>query len=164
MITQERLKELLHYDPETGVFTRRKSFGGMFAGSVVGSPDKDGYLQASIDYKKYKLHRLAWFYANGEFPLAQIDHINRDKSDNSLKNLRIATNAENGQNLPKRKSNKSGNTGVGWCQREGKWRARIGVNNKDISLGYYSTSEDAIAARTIAKAKYHTFHSEDTKN
>ena len=161
MLTQKRLKELLHYDLNTGVFTRQKPIRGMAVGSVCGCSDKDGYIHISVDKKRYKAHRLAWLYVNGSFPPDQIDHINRVKDDNRIENLRLATGSQNCQNQSKRRNNKSGVIGVNWCKRERKWRARIGINGQEICLGYYSTIKDAALSRAAAKAKIHTFHPKD---
>jgi hypothetical protein len=162
MLTQKRLKELLLYDPKIGIFTRRKPIRGMSAGSICGSPDKDGYIQVSVDKKRYKAHRLAWLYVYGNFPPNQIDHINRIKDDNRIDNLRLATNSQNSQNQSKRKDNKSGVVGVGWSKRERRWRARIVVDGREICLGYYRTIEEAALSRSVAKLKIHTFCAEIT--
>lgn len=162
MITQERLKELLDYDPGTGVFTWRiDRTGTAKAGSVAGSLDADGYPQIKVDNRLYKAHRLAWLYIYGELPPHQIDHINRVRTDNRICNLRTATNAENLQNQRKRRNNTSGVIGVSWRKGLSKWQARIMFNGRCIHLGYYKTIEEAAAARAAAKAKLHTFHPED---
>ena len=162
MITQKRLKELLDYDPETGVFTWRVGRTGTAKnGSVAGSFDSDGYSQIKVDNRLYKSHRLAWLYVHGEFPLHQIDHINRVRTDNRIENLRPATNLENHQNQSKRRDNTSGVVGVYWHKRDRKWQASIRLNGRHIHIGCFDTIEKAAAARTRAKAKLHTFHSED---
>lgn len=161
MVTQARLKELLDYDLGTGVFTWRVSCGTAKSGSVSGTVRPDGYVGIQIDRKPYLAHRLAWLYVHGEFPTDQIDHVNRVRTDNRIENLRLATNAENAQNMSKYRTNTSGVVGVCWYKRDGNWLAFIWLNGKKIHLGLFDTIEEAAAARTAAKAKLHTFNPED---
>lgn len=156
MLTQQRLKELLHYDPETGLFKWIVSRRGVpKKGSVTGWYDKDGYHLITIDYKRYQAHRLAFLYMTGTFPTDQVDHINRIKDDNRFDNLRLVSNLENGHNKSIHKNNTSGVTGVDWYKQKKKWRARIRVNYKQIHLGLYGTIEEAKKARDNAKIKLH---------
>lgn len=156
---QWRLKELLHYDPETGVFTWKQYRGHLAQeGFVAGRPNKAGHIQISVDGRRYMAHRLAWLYVYGDFPEDGIDHINRVKDDNRICNLRPATPVENGQNRPPSKNNKSGRSDVIFSNYHKRWRARITIAGKRIHLGFFDTFEQAAAARTAAKAKYHTFH------
>jgi hypothetical protein len=97
-LTQERLKELLHYNPDTGDFTWIVTKGGVLRGSVAGSKDNYGYLIIRVDVQRYKAHRLAFLYMENKFPLDQVDHINRIRDDNRWINLRNATGSENQQN------------------------------------------------------------------
>jgi len=162
VVTQERLKEVLDYDPCTGIFTwKNKVSRKIVVGRIAGCLDGRGYSMIRIDRKIYKSHRLAWLYMNGAFPNGQIDHINRIKTDNRICNLREASPSENQQNHPLHSDNTSGFTGVSWVKRINKWRAEIKHNGKNIHLGYHKTIEEAVAARAIAKAKYHAFHPED---
>lgn len=161
MLTQTRLKELLSYDQASGVFTRAKQQGGKTIGSVAGSKDGKGYIQITIDKNRYLAHRLAWLYIYGKFPNEEIDHINRNRVDNRICNLRVATRLENQQNHSVRKDNKSGVVGVSWHKASGKWRAQINFGGRKIDLGIFLTVEEACTARAEAKAKYHTFHPED---
>ena len=159
MITQNKLKELLHYDPETGLFTRLVTTAHHAkAGQVAGSVGHHGYIVIRIEGKLYLAHRLAWLYCSGNFPQHGIDHINRVTNDNRLSNLRPANQLENGQNQVRRKNNASGHTGVSWWNRNNKWRAGITVNRKNINLGYFSKIEDAVAAYAEAKSRLHTFN------
>ena len=154
MITQERLKELLDYNIETGIFTRNITVGSRaMKGMIVGSPDKDGYLEVTLNRRKYKLHRLAFLYIEGKFPI-EVEHDNRIKFDNRWCNLIATTRLENQKNLPKQKNNTSGVTGVIWYKLTNRWRASIAVNNKTIYLGYYKDKNDAILAREAANIKY----------
>ena len=161
MVTQDRLKEILDYDPETGVFSWKKTSNQIKSGSMAGSASSGGYIRFTVDGVRYSAHRLAWLYVYGEFPETDIDHVNRIRSDNRISNLRIASRVENCQNSSKRKSNSSGVVGVCWNIGHEKWQARIMHKGKSIHLGYYKTIEDAARARAEAKRKHHTFHPED---
>ena len=159
MITQELLKELLHYDPLSGIFTNKVNRGKRaFKGEQTGHLNTDGYIVLGIDNKKYKAHRLAYLYMTGEFPKHQIDHIDHNKSNNKWSNIRSVSIVDNSKNLPKRKDNKSGFTGVFWRKDRNKWLSRITVNKKIIRLGEFFDLSDAINARKQANIKYN-FHS-----
>ena len=156
MLTQARLKELLSYDPLTGLFTNLKSGKGRKpVGTVVGSFTPDGYYTSMIDGKNYLHHRLAWFYTHGVFPPHDTDHRDGDRGNNRLKNIRPATRAENCQNAALRSDNQSGSTGV-W-QVGGRWRARTSVRGVHHHLGYFPAKCDAEAACLEAKARLHEF-------
>jgi hypothetical protein len=157
-LTAEQLRELLCYDTETGVFTRRVASGyrGCHrAGMVLGTPSH-GYLQVSVSGRRYQAHRLAWLYVHGTWPANEIDHINGVRSDNRIANLRALTHAENGQNLRRAKShNKSGMLGIRWRDESRQWQARICVGGKTTYLGKFSTPEEAYAAYIDAKRRLH---------
>ena len=159
ILSHARLKELLCYCPETGVFTRLvTTSSNAIAGSVAGSLNKNSrYLYISLDKKKYLAHRLAWFYVHGVWPHACIDHINRHGTDNRISNLRVAKHCENGQNLSLSRNNKSGHQGVYWNEATSKWQAQIMVNRKCIYIGRFANLDDAVAARNKAKSTMHTF-------
>jgi hypothetical protein len=152
----ERLRHVLQYNPETGVFTWRVNRGQRArAGSVAGSYDGEAYWRIQIDRKKYKAHRLAWFYVHEEWPQS-VDHRNGDTLDNSLGNLRAVSHAENHQN--RRTPNKGTKVGVlGVDVHNGMFRARITKNGKQIHLGYFETNEQAYAAYIAAKRVVHPF-------
>ena len=160
ILTQERLKELLHYDQETGVFKRKTTqANNAKAESIAGCVNKKlGYVIIGIDNKQYYAHRLAWFYVNNTWPENQIDHINRNKTDNRIKNLREVTHAQNRQNIGLKNNNKSGATGVFWYANRNKWIAYIRCNGKRHSLGYHVNFQDAVKARKIAEDKFFTHH------
>lgn len=157
MLTQERLKELLDYDPETGVFTWKVYRGGRTKkGEKAGNVNGEGYTHIKVDGKQYKAHRLAWLYMYGTFPNKDIDHINRNKIDNSIYNLREVSNQQNSWNQKVAKNNTSGFTGVTWYKRVGKWGAYIKVDYKRKHLGFFAAPEQAHAAYLAAKAEHHT--------
>jgi hypothetical protein len=155
MITQQRLKELLHYDPDSGEFRRTVSRGGNVAGSIAGYTDYRGYIKIVIDETIYLAHRLAWLYMTGEWPKETIDHENHNKQDNRWTNLRPATLNEQQYNKRKQRNNTSGYKNVYWNKRANKWRSYIKVNNKNLHLGYYNTAEEAYNVYCKAAEEYH---------
>jgi len=148
-LTAQRLMELLHYEPTTGQFAWR-------TGRAAGSVHSAGYLEVRVDGNLYLCHRLAWLYVHGDWPAAQIDHINRTRTDNRIANLRECTNQLNCQNVRAHRDG-SGLLGTSWEKRRGKWQAGIGINGKRIFLGYHSTREEAHAAYLQAKRELHPF-------
>lgn len=159
VITHARLLEVLRYDPLTGIFNWRiQGIGGITAGDVAGSSDPRGYQHIFIDRKKYRSHRLAWFYMHGIW-VDQIDHKDTNCSNNRLDNLRPATRSENAQNRRKPYANStSGFLGVSKIKRTGRWTAQIMVNGMARHLGCsFRTPEDAYAAYVAAKVKLHPF-------
>jgi hypothetical protein len=161
MLSQQRLKELLEYNPENGLLIWVTQRGkGVKKGSVAGTK-QNGYIQIKIDGKLYKAHRLAWLYVYKEFPENEIDHINEIKDDNRIVNLRLATKRQNMQNISNpRADNKSGYLGVCWHNRYKKWYAQISINNKKKYLGYFNTAEEASKAYIKAKRLHHKFWEE----
>ena len=154
-LTAGKLRELLHYDPETGIFTRKvRTSPRVKAGDIAGSQGGGGYLLIRVCSRKYQAHRLAWLYVYGEWPEDQIDHINRDRADNRIANLREVTNKQNQQNASKRSDNTSGYPGVSWYKLDSKWAAKIRHNQKLIHLGCYNAIEEAVAARKAAEKLY----------
>lgn len=156
-LTQERLKELVHYDPETGVFTRiKKTSNNARIGSPIGVIDTHGYLECSIDSKRYRLHRLAWMYVTGNFPDGEIDHISTVRTDNRFANLRDVSRSVNMQNKREAsKNNKSGFLGVYFHKPLKKFTAQIRANGKNKHLGFFETAELAHAAYLLAKREFH---------
>jgi len=154
MITQKRLKELLHYNPETGDFTRTISRGGVMAGSIAGAFDTHGYIQIRIDRKLHLAHRLVFLYINGEFPESQVDHVNHQRADNRIENLRQVLRQDNLQNQSLYINNSSGVSGVSWSKGLRKWKADIQICRKRIHLVYYPNINDAIIVRKMAESEY----------
>lgn len=142
----ERLNEVLKYDSSTGIFVWRVSRGTKMSGRSAGNKFKDGYVRVGIDGQLYAAHRLAWLMHYGcEPPLdAHVDHINNVRSDNRISNLRIANPAQNKCNSLTRSDNKAGIKGV--RLRHNRWEARIFINKRHISIGWFLTAEEARAA------------------
>jgi hypothetical protein len=160
-LSQERLKELLHYDTETGIFTNLTQRGKVKKGTVSGTKYSNGYIYIEIDRKRYRAHRLAWFYVYGEFPTNQIDHINEIKDDNRIVNLRLATNQENQHNVSSLQlNNTSGFAGVFWRKDRKKWKAIIYLNSRQKHLGHFDTAEEAYESYLAAKRELHKFWKE----
>lgn len=150
----DKLKEKLHYNPDTGIFTWIVSTKGHAKGITAGSQCSK-YISIVINGKHYLAHRLAWLYMTGSFPKKYIDHINGNHIDNRFCNLREATHGENIQNSPIRKNNTSGIKGISWHKSKKRWEARICANNKFIHLGYFKILDDAKLVIDDARKKYH---------
>lgn len=156
-LTQERLKELLHYCPETGVFTwigKTSTNTRVKKGMQAGCIRPDGYRYIKICQRAYNASRLAWLYQEGYFPENEVDHINRVTNDDRWENLRHVSRQCNARNRGIHKNNSSGVTGIYWHKEKSKWRAKIKVASKTIHIGYYSTKEAAAKARWQAEKKY----------
>ncbi len=151
------LRTFVHYDPDTGVFTRRKKWGPKPAGSVIGGLSPQGYWQIGINGKTYPAHRLAWLYVTDVWPDGDIDHINQNRADNRFCNLRVATRSENLQNARLRKNNQSGVTGVSWHAKKQRWRAHIMILGRRLFLGQFKSKEEAVSARKKAATQLHPF-------
>ena len=156
LLTQESLKELLIYDTSTGEFVWTKQIPGRRK-RKVGTIRPDGYVMIHIVGKFYLAHRLAWLYINGEWPEGEIDHIDRNPSNNAFANLRDTTHSENMQNLADAlRTNKTGILGVCCHKRSGKFHAQIVINGKKKHLGLFTTKEEASSAYHSAKLSLHT--------
>lgn len=155
-LTQEKLKELMHYDPETGIFTRRKTTAmRQKVGEIVGVECKNGYLKCGISNEEYTLHRLAWLYMYGEFPEI-VDHINHNKKDNRIANLRDVDRFGNMKNMSKSKANTSGTTGVCYCKERKMWKAQIYCNGV-TKQKRFKNRDDAVKQRGIWEKEFGFF-------
>ena len=150
-LTQTEVKRLFHYNPDTGVLTRRISAGPAKAGSKAGHLDSHGYLQVRAgNKKKYLVHRIIWLHVYGYWP-GLLDHINRDKTDNRIANLREVSMSENLLNTNLRKNNTSGVKGVHFDIHTRRWRAQfrgkpVGSSpNKEIAIKMRREAEDKFA-------------------
>jgi len=159
-LTQERLKEVLHYCPETGIFTWIKKLSKRIKiGVPAGCDDHRGYLLIRIDGILHKSHRLAWLYVYGCFPVNDIDHIDNIRNHNWIKNLREATRSNNMQNQIKATANNKSTKllGSSFFKRDGNYRAQIQINKKNKHIGYFDTPEKAHQAYIEEKRKIHPF-------
>ena len=154
-LTAEHLKEALEYDPATGRLTwKRKMSSHKLAGSEAGAIDAKGYRAITFDRHQYKAHRLIWLMVHGAWPAGVIDHIDHNRSNNALANLRDASLAMNSQNMvAAQRRNKTGFLGV--TKKRSKWRAKIFVRGKAIEIGGFSSPELAYAAYLGLKRKHH---------
>jgi hypothetical protein len=146
-ITQEELKKVLTYNFKTGEFFRN--------GKLVGFKRNTGYICIKINNRGYQAHRLAWLYVHGKMPSNCIDHINNDKTDNRIENLREANASQNNHNSRLRKDNNSGVKGVYWSKQHNKWRVQIGVNGKNKYFGLHDDLELAELVAQEARNEYH---------
>lgn len=161
-LTAERLREVLSYDPETGIFRRKVATAQCIkVGAIAGSPHSKGYLRIMVDNRSYLAHRLVWLYVYGRWPADQLDHINGVRSENRIANLREATSAENNQNRAISSNNTSRHQGIYWNSFAGKWHAQIMLAGRMHHIGLFKKIEDAVSARRSAKAALHTFNPSD---
>lgn len=162
MLTQSELKQILNYDPDTGIFvwinprSKRAKIGAV-AGTIRKYDTGKSYCIICINYQLYRAHRLAWLYIYGSFPVNEIDHINGNGNDNSAINLRSVNHQENLKNMRRHANNTSGICGVHWNSDRCKWHAQITVKNKSMNLGRFDNIFDAACARKSAEKK-HGFH------
>lgn len=173
-ITPEQIRKMFAYDAETGVLTWRprdlnmfagkecdaaRAYGvwnARFAGKAAGNLNKyRGYIYININKGLYRAHRIIWCLVHGEWPPNEIDHINGNRADNRLENLRLATRSENMRNRVKSPKNSTGFKGVRFHKLSRKYAARITVHRKEIHLGLFEAPEDAFAAYCAAAKKYH---------
>lgn len=167
-LSQEFLKSILEYNQDTGEFfwiNPKRSW--VAPGTKAGSVEVKGYVVININGGLYKAHRLAWLYVYGEWPKNQLDHIDRNKQNNRIGNLRQATNGQNQQNTPKYRTKalvKSKYKGVSWREQSKKWQVEIQVNKKRYNLGMFVCEEDAAIAYLEAKKKLHPYAVFDGSN
>lgn len=155
-LTAPQARELLSYEPDTGLFYWRHKANRRNIDKPAGYLDAKGYSRINIDGKSFQLHRLAWLITYGSWPLGQIDHIDGCRDNNRLLNLREATQTLNQENRRVAQSNnKIGLLGVYLCNKSGRYLSQIQSNNKQINLGEYDTKEDAHKAYVLAKRRLH---------
>jgi len=165
IISQETLRELLRYDPETGIFTwrnrstrwfnnenSRKAWNNRHQGKTTGCHNGQGYLVIGVFYHLYRAHRLACLYMTGRFPEEEMDHINGIRDDNRWGNLRPVTRKENCKNMSMRSDNTSGVVGVRWNRDLKKWRAEIRIDGKTRHIGVFTDKAAATLARKATEA------------
>lgn len=165
--TVEYLRECFDYCHETGVLiwkerprehfatgSGQKNFNSQRTGRRIEGKQALGYISLKLTNRMFLAHRVIWAIYYGSWPTGQIDHINMDKSDNRIVNLKAATHAENRRRTSTPSNNCSGAIGVSWYKQHNKWRAYINVNGRRISLGCFIQKEDAIAARRAAEVRY----------
>lgn len=158
---------LLKYVPETGKlfwlerprdlaknYAEWRRLNARFNGKEAFTALQAGYHVGSILGKPYRAHRVAWFLHHGEWPSNQIDHINGDRTDNRIINLRDVSHTVNQQNREARRDNTSGMSGIHWHKPTQKWHVRVGVDGRMKHIGYFVSFEEAIAARSDAHGKY----------
>ena len=152
----EELRDALAYDPETGLFHWKVSRSAWAkAGTVAGSLNNHGYTKIMFKRRMHAAHRLAWFYVYGEWPAHQIDHINGDRTDNRLINLRVADNKQNQENIGLRSNNTTGFRGVSFNKKSKMYEAHIRHNGKKICLGMFFSAK--VAAEAARKARQDFF-------
>jgi len=144
MLTQQRLKEIFSYND--GQLFRR--------GKTAGSVNKRGYRVVYVDGKIYKAHRLVFFYHHGFLPI-QVDHVDGNKDNNRIENLRAATNSQNRMNCGVQRNNTSGHKNVYWDVDAGKWAVKVRVDKKLRTLGRFASIDDAIVAAAAGRKKLH---------
>jgi hypothetical protein len=164
-MTPQELSTLINYDLSTGAMTWKprhsKRWNTNFSGKpALANKSRDGYLTGRLLGKNYKAHRVAWAIFHGVWPDGFIDHINGDPADNRISNLRIVDAVGNAQNQRTRSTNTSGEQGISWFPRDGKWWVKITKERRQIHIGYFDEMRDAIIARDAAykAAGFHKNH------
>lgn len=151
-LTHVRLKELLHYEPNTGWFTWRVASPLATVGERAGGFHGYGYRTIGLDYNKFLEHHLAWLYMTGEWPEHEVDHINNARDDNRWGNLREATRTQNNHNKKRTRTGTTGHTGVYVCGR--RYRASLNHSRSEISLGVFATVAEARVARLLGEIEH----------
>lgn len=150
-LTAEMLRSLIHYDPKTGVLRwldrpGQKGWVSSLTAAMAGHLNGRGYRIVLLRKRSYKAHRLAWLYVHGEWPASEIDHIDGDRDNNAIANLRLATPSQNSANRRKRSGSSSQFKGVHWHALTGKWAAAAGVSGRKKHLGLFDTEVEAARA------------------
>lgn len=167
-ITPELLRQLLRYEPETGMYFWKERPASMFSSEgyckkwntqyankqSMTTKGGDNYYQIRVLGINFKAHRVVWAMHYGEWPNGSIDHINGVQTDNRITNLRVVSHSENLKNMGVRKNNTSGVVGVCWDKREHRWKAFIRQGGKMFNLGNFDKIEDATQARKKAEIAF----------
>lgn len=165
MLCHQRVRSLFDYDPLVGrlVWKRKISpFSSVPVGSVAGTlVPRCCYRAVRIDKVAFYEHRLIWFWHHGVWPDGEVDHINRDRSDNRLENLRVVTREQNQQNTGRARNNTTGVRGVSFIRSQQRYRASIGFDGRRVIIGQFRTLEEAAAAYQSARTKHHSNFSSD---
>jgi hypothetical protein len=154
-MTQQQLKSVLDYDPETGAFLWKRRKDNRHGGQQAGTLCKDGYVAIRCFNKTWRAHWLAWFYVRGVMP-KEVDHINLNRSDNRIANLRLCTRAQNHQNTLPSKRNTSGFKGVS-LHNSGLWRTNIKVGNQKFQRYFKTKEEAAVFYNEMAQTHFKEF-------
>lgn len=153
-LSADVVREIISYDPESGDLKYLQSRGPVKSGSVIKRVSNRGYITVKILGKTYQAHRVAWLIHYGEWPVT-IDHINRDRTDNRLVNLRNATQQQNMCNVPRKINNTSGVRGVSWKSQSRKWQVEVKADGKRYYLGSYADIEFAELVASEGRVKLH---------
>ena len=154
-LTHDLARALLAYDPATGEFRWNDGRHNGAAGRPAGTIGRSGYRFIAVCGKRFRAHRLAWFWMTGAWPANEIDHINGKPADNAWANLRQATRVENCRNRAKTRRSKTGVCGVYWNASRNCWNAFIGLNGRSCPLGRFDSLEAARAARVTAERQHY---------
>lgn len=141
-VSIDRIKQLLSYDKDTGVFMRKIPVRNCPAGVPLECKDGSGAIRIMLDGVRFLAHRLAWVYVHDEWPEDEIDHKNLNRADNRISNLRKADRSQNQRNIPMISSNTSGHKGVSWEKSSGRWKACVQHRGR-IHIQYFSEKDDA---------------------
>lgn len=155
LLTATQLREVLHYQPETGLFTWRIKRGNKAAGSIAGCIDPEGYWTIGLNYSSHRAARLAWLYVMGSWPTAEVDHKDRNRANNAWSNLKMATHTQNAVNASDRLRNTSGYRGVVKVKRTGKWLAKVVAEGKQHYFGTHGSAEQAARAYDVGVRVLH---------
>lgn len=156
-VSAQRVRDLFDYERQTGRLIWRQNKWPARAGNPAGAVSKDGYVIVGVDMRTYPAHRLIWLHVHGEWPKQQIDHIDGDRANNRLENLRDVNASMNMQNLrnSKRRNKSCGLMGVSFSKNAGRWMAAIKIGSKNKYLGYFDTPEKAHAVYLAKKREVH---------
>jgi hypothetical protein len=154
LLTYERAREMLHYNPQTGVLKWQKNrrMGPKLAGKHAGFVDGNGRLMIQLDMEIYHSGRVIWLWMMGHWPFGLVDHCDGNPLNNRWKNLRDVTQRVNAQNRLINSNNKSGVRGVYWSQQNQKWKVQIGSKQNKKYLGVFDSFDDAVVARKQAES------------